>query len=70
MWLVSAAIIAAHYLLAMLAKLAGWQICLGFLAGGLYVYCYFRWHYGWWPDFGLDGEDDRNANLPRINRRR
>ncbi|CAL8974406.1 hypothetical protein RHODGE_RHODGE_03329 [Rhodoplanes serenus] len=59
-------VIAGLWIVAEVAKLAGWQVCLGFLAGYFFLYCTFRWHYGWWPDFGLDGEDEANSRLPRI----
>lgn len=48
-------------------QVAGWQIALGFTLGAVYLFFLFRWHYGWWPDFNMDGEDDKNARLPRIN---
>lgn len=47
-------------------EVAGWQISLGFVAGAALFYCIFRMHYGWWPDFNVDGEDTKNRKLPRL----
>jgi len=47
-------------------ELSGWQISLGFGLGMALFYCAFRLHYGWWPDFNADGEDDKNRHLPRL----
>ncbi|HWL05687.1 MAG TPA: hypothetical protein VNQ99_12260 [Xanthobacteraceae bacterium] len=66
-WLANASVIVLIYLFAQVANAAGWQISLGFGVGALYMFCLFRWHYGWWPDFNMDGEDDANSQLPRID---
>lgn len=60
-------VIAGLWIVAEIGKAAGWQICLGFVVGGLFQYAMFRWHYGWWPDFNMDGEDETNSCLPRID---
>lgn len=57
---------AAAYGLHWLFDLAGWQIALGFLLGTVAFYGAFRLHYGWMPDFNVDGEDDKNRRLPRL----
>lgn len=49
-------------------EVLGWAFAGGFGIGALYFFLLFRWHYGWWPDFDLDDEDDKNASLPRISR--
>lgn len=66
-WVMNVAVLVLLYLVAQVAKLAPWQICFAFVAGGLCSYCLFRWHYGWWPDFNMDGEDEKNSQLPRID---
>lgn len=60
-------VIGGLWIVAEIAKLAGWQICLGFSVGYFTLFLTFRWHYGWWPDFNLDGEDEKNSHLPRID---
>jgi hypothetical protein len=50
--------------------LVGWPIALGFTLGAVYLFCVFKWHYGWWPDFNMDGEDEKNTRLPRIDPKR
>lgn len=54
-------------LIAQAFKIAGWQIALGFTLGALYLFFLFKWHYGWYPDFNMDGEDQKNSELPRID---
>lgn len=66
----NAALIAVLFAVYLLAGWAGWQINLGFLIGTFAFYAMFRWHYGWWPDFGVDGEDAKNAELPALRGRR
>lgn len=60
-------VIGGLWLVAETFKAAGWQLALGWGLGNLSLFCMFRWHYGWWPDFGLEGEDERNSRLPRID---
>jgi uncharacterized membrane protein len=67
-WLLNIAVIVALFAVFQSFKLAGWQFALGFGLGAVYLFVLFRWHYGWWPDFGMDGDDDKNAKLPRIER--
>jgi hypothetical protein len=61
--------IAALYLVFQAAKWAGPLFCFGFLVGGFYTMWWFKSHYGWWPDFGMDGKDKENSRLPRIKPR-
>lgn len=61
------AVLAILYLVAQVASLMTWQVCFAFVAGVLYHFVLFRWHYGWWPDFNMGGEDDQNSQLPRID---
>lgn len=60
-------VIAGLWGVATIGRFAGWQLCLGFVTGGMLQYAMFRWHYGWWPDFNMDGEDKSNSLLPRID---
>lgn len=69
--MVKISLVAALLGLAMFAvhrflELAGWQVSLGFALGAILFYCLFRMHYGWWPDFNADGDDDQNRKLPRL----
>lgn len=65
--LMVAAVVVTLYLLSELFRALGWQICLGLSFGYFAFYCGFRWHYGWWPDFNMDREDEANSRLPRID---
>lgn len=49
--------------LALLPTSFVWGVGIGYF----WFFCGFRWHYGWWPDFNMGGEDDQNSRLPRIS---
>ena len=66
-WIMNIAVLAILWVVFRLANLADWPACLGFVVGYFTFYLGFRWHYGWWPDFNMDGEDEKNSRLPRID---
>jgi hypothetical protein len=45
---------------------AGWEFALGAVVGYAFFILTFRLHYGWFPDWNADGQDDENRKLPRL----
>jgi len=66
-WLANAIVVLLLYGVSQVAQLASAELLGGALFGYFVFFVMFRWHYGWWPDFNMDGEDDANSQLPRID---
>jgi hypothetical protein len=68
-FLAIAVVVAVSYGAHALFEWTGWEFALGFGAGYLFFIAAFRIHYGWWPDWNADGQDEENQRLPRLTRR-
>lgn len=63
-WALNLVVFAILFLLARALGVAGEQFVTGCLVGFFFLFFGFRLYYGWWPNFGMDGEEATD-HLPR-----
>lgn len=63
-WTLNIVVLAILFLIARSMKVAGDGFVAGCLVGFFFLFFGFRLHYGWWPNFGMDGEE-ATYHLPR-----